>query len=279
MDQPPVIGGRPGNPVSTEPAAAIAFLTAALAEEYRDGPFVVIVRTREEISRWLRDPIPGAEGIQVEGLIGDPEVWALAAQGAVPIPLDVILSDPATEFSALYRLVDARIVRPVRVTLPATPGFLKALRLAASLQIPVRLLPGQPGAEALAELASAANFYLRDPMVDAPVEFFHSVFAALRGMGGGTLWTILEQDPAVFSHRDLDGHVLHPPDFVETRWARLINEGAECVTCQWQSLCAGYFKWPDPAYDCAGVKQLFASLESAADEITRDLASRELSAS
>jgi hypothetical protein len=61
---------------------------------------------------------------------------------------------------------------------------------------------------------------------------------------------------------------------VETRLARLVDEGAECAACRWQTLCAGYFKWPDPAYDCAGVKRLFALIESAADEIGRDLAGR-----
>ena len=264
--------------MSEEPAAPIPLLPAALAEDERGGPFIVIVRTGGEFSRWLRDPKPGADGLQVEGLIGDPEVWALAAQGTLPIPIDVVLSDPASEFSALYRLVDVRMARPVRVTIPVRPGFLKALRLAASLQLPVRLLPGQPGPEVLAELAAAAQFYLHDSMVEAPVEFFHSVFAVFRGMGDGTLWGFLEQDPAVFSERDAAGGAIHAPDFVATHLARLLSQGAECAGCRWQTLCAGYFKWPDPAYDCAGVKELFASLEAAADEITRDLASPEITA-
>ena len=63
-------GGTLFHPVPEESAASIAFLPATLAEEYRDGPFIVIVQTREEVSRWLRDPKPGAEGLQVEGLIG-----------------------------------------------------------------------------------------------------------------------------------------------------------------------------------------------------------------
>lgn len=81
-----------------------------------------------------------------------------------------MLRDPAVEFSALYRLVDVRIVRAVRVTIPARPGFLKALRLApSSCRLPhAGLLPGQPGAETVAELIDAAQFYLRDPMVEAP---------------------------------------------------------------------------------------------------------------
>jgi hypothetical protein len=112
----------------------------------------------------------------------------------------------------------SRIVRPVRVTIPANPGFFKALRIAASLQLPVRLLPGQPGAEVLDELTQAAHFYLHDAMVDAPVEFFHSVFAAFRGMRDvrtySALGTMLAKDPycevykAVFSRAETHSRTL-----------------------------------------------------------------------
>ena len=255
--------------MSQEPDASLAFLTAEAAESRGAGSCVVIVRTQDEFVRWLREPARGVEWLQVEGLLGDQEVWAMAAQGASKLPLDVILADPAEEYSLLYRLVDVRIVRSVRVTMPAVPGFMKALRLAASLQLPVRLLPGQPSAEALAELSEAAHFYLHDPMVESPVEFFHSLLGSFRGAETGTLWMILEEDPKRFARAE----PRQPRDFVETRLARLVDEGAECAACRWQTLCAGYFKWPDPAYDCAGVKRLFALIESAADEIGRDLAS------
>lgn len=240
-----------------------------MAEEYHDGSCVVIVRTREEFVRWLGDPKPGVEWLQVEGLLGDQEVWATAAQGTLALPLDVILSDPANEFSLLYRLVDVRIVRSVRVTMPVAPGFMKALRLAASLQLPVRLLPGQSSAEVLAELHEAANFYLHDPMVDSPVEFFHTLLIALREGVNTTLWTMLEEDPNVFARENSQ----RPRDFVEKHLAHLIEQNAECASCRWQLPCAGYFKSPDLGYDCTGVKKILATIESAADEIGRDLAS------
>ncbi|MES2707706.1 MAG: hypothetical protein V4726_14020 [Verrucomicrobiota bacterium] len=262
--------------MTEESGESIAFLPASFAENCSEGPFIVIVREREEFSRWLGDAPPGVEGLEVHGLVGDSEAWGLAAQGRVPLPLDVVLDDPRAEFSALYRLVDVSIARPVRITMPARPGFMKALRLAAALRIPVRLLPGQPDEEALAGLMEAAQFYLHDAMVEAPVEFFHSVLASFRGLGSGTLWTFLEQDPAIFSRRDATGGVLQAPDFVETHLDRLLSNGAECGPCVWRRTCAGYFKWPDPNYDCAGVKQLFAILQSAADEITLDLAGGEI---
>jgi hypothetical protein len=270
--------------VSQEVEKPLIFLPADLEGGPGDDPFVAIVRSREELNRWQHDRSPGLQWIQVEGLSGDPDSWAYAAQGTGDIPLDVVLSAPGSEFSNLYRLVDVLAVRDVRVSIPATPGFLKAVRLAASLGLPVRLLPGQPSAEAIAELVEVLAFYLHDPMVEAPIEFFHSALAWMRGSQTGSLWIIFEEDPAVFRHYDSKGRMELPRaarrlteetplrDFVKSHLARLIGEGAECATCPWQLLCQGYFKWPNPEYSCREVKQLFATLRAAADEIERDLA-------
>jgi hypothetical protein len=199
--------------------------------------------------------------------------------------LDVVLSDPASEFSLLYRLVDACAVRSIRVTMPAAPGLTKAIRLAAALRLPVRVLPGQPSAAALEELHGALHFYLHEPMVDAPVEFFHSVLASICDWDAGSLWTILEEDQNAFRHYDADGRARvvrtsHPDQseitaagFAENHLRHLIAHGAECATCPWQRPCSGYFKWPDPAYSCEGVKQLFVNIQTAANEIRQDLAS------
>jgi sulfatase maturation enzyme AslB (radical SAM superfamily) len=65
---------------------------------------------------------------------------------------------------------------------------------------------------------------------------------------------------------------IQPADFVESHLARLVDQGAECAACPWVSVCAGYFKRPDPAYGCAGVKELFALIAEAGEEIARDLA-------
>ena len=178
-------------------------------------------------------------------------------------------------------------MRDVRVSMPAAPGLLKAVKLAASLRLPVRILPGQPIPEVLAELTEALDFYLHEPMVEMPVEFFHSLLATVCGADRGSLWMILEEDPAAFLHCDAEGHPelprsggfrsveISPRAFVEHHLRSLIAQGAECATCPWQQTCRGYFKWPDPAYSCGGVKQLFSIIEATADEIERDLVSSE----
>ena len=122
-------------------------------------------------------------------------------------------------------------------------------------------------------------------MVEAPVEFFHSVLANMCDWDAGSLWMILEEDPDAYHHYDADGRPRVPgtgdldqsgiagTGFVENHVSTLIAQGAECATCRWQQPCRGYFKWPDPAYSCEGVKKLFFSIQTAGNEIRRDVAS------
>jgi hypothetical protein len=121
-------------------------------------------------------------------------------------------------------------------------------------------------------------------MVEAPVEFFHSLLVFACGTNPGSLWMILEEDPAAFLHYDDDGNrrlprsSRHPLNeaslgtFVQSHFESLLGRDAECATCPWQRVCRGYFKWPDPDYSCEGVKQLFFMIDAAAGEIGRDLA-------
>ena len=266
-------------------ANILTFREADSNESSDTDPFVVVVRDPQKMGVWLRNHSPALQWIEVHGLLQDFEVWALAAEDTGEVPLDVVLTDPGREFPDLYRLVDVRSGRDVRVSIPARSGFLKAVRLAASLGLPVRLLPGQPTAEVLAELQQALTFYLRDPMVEAPIEFFHSAIAWLRGAPRGSLWRVLEEDPAIFQRDAVDSaftrsqssnFAIDPSeDFGALFLDRLKARGAECATCPWADFCSGYFKWPDPEYSCTGIKLLFSTLRAAVDEIEHDLSAFE----
>ena len=269
--------------MSEEVYQSLRILPSALAEKQSDLPFVAIVRNREELGRWLRDSPPGLKWLRVEGILGDSDAWMEAADSESGVPLDIVLSDPPSEFSDLYRLVDACSAHDLRVTVPAGPGLLKAVKLAAALRFPVRVLPGQPTAEVLTELKEILDFYLHEPAVEAPVEFFHSLLAIASGADSGSLWMILEEDPATFLEYDDNGEVrlprsgspgsveISPAEFVENHLKDLVEQGAECATCPWQQSCRGYFKWPDPTYSCAGIKEFFSTIQAAADQIRRDL--------
>jgi hypothetical protein len=285
MDQSVVADAASCTCVSQENYQPLQILPSALAETRGGLPFVAIVRSREELCRWLRDPLPGLKWLQVEGMLGDSNAWTEAAHSDCDVSLDVILADPISEFSDLYKLVDACAVHDCRVTIPARPGLLKAVKLAAALALPVRILPGQPTADVLVELKEVLDFYLHAPTVEAPVEFFHSLLASTYGADTGSLWVVLEEDPAAFVQYDINGQAKLPrsnsfqsveissAEFVEHHLKSLVEQGAECATCPWQQSCRGYFKWPDPGYSCEGVKELFSIIQAAADEIGRDLAS------
>jgi hypothetical protein len=266
----------------------LAVVPAALAQGHGDRPFVAIVRSRDGLCRWLGGPSANLQWLQIEGFLNDPDAWVPATNGSSRVPIDVVLADPVSEFSNLYRLVEVGAVRDVRISVRAVPGFLKAVRLATSLGFPVRILPGQPTGEVLTELKEAWEFYLHEPMVEVPVEFFHSLLGSACGAETGSLWLILEQDPAMFLHYDDDGNPQLPRSFeaasegtsvvafVESHFENLVEQRAECVACPWRHVCRGYFKWPDPTYSCEGVKQLFSVIDAAAAEIGRDLAAREI---
>jgi hypothetical protein len=284
MDQSLVGVGSTRGCVPPEPDQRIAFVPSDLVMEQGDRPFVVIVRSREELGQWLSHPPAGLQRLEVNGLLADPDAWEPATQSSSNVPLDVFLASPGLQFSDLYRLVEVCAVRDVRVSMPASPGFLRALKLAVALRLPVRLLPGQPAPEVCAELTEAVTFYLRDPMVETPMEFFHSVMAFMCGGDTGSLWTILEEDPALFLRQDPEGRSRLPrvsgspspevslPTFVETRFKQLVEQDTECTTCPWRQICQGYFKWPDPSYDCREIKQLFSIIKAAADEVRQELA-------
>lgn len=195
----------------------------------------------------------------------------MAARKGNDVPVDVIVADPASDFAALYRLVDVNKVRSVRVSIPVVPGFLKSLRLAASIQIPVRLLPGQPGEDVLEELEEALTFYLHDPMVEAPVEFFHSALMAAGGDESASLWVSCEHDPEVFSRKRTSGEEVSAIGSVAEHLARLEQEKAECVTCSWKDYCFGYFKQPGSDYSCTGILHLLERIGKAAYEMNQDL--------
>jgi hypothetical protein len=271
--------------VSEENYPSVRILPSALAESQGDQPFVAIVRSREELCRRLRDPLPGLRWLQVEGMLGDSDAWIEAAQSGSDGLLDLILADPGSDFPDLYKVVDISAVHDVRVTIQARPGLFKAVKLAAALRLPIRVLPGQPEADVLAELKQVLDFYLHEPAVEAPVEFFHSCLARTQGAEVGSLWMILEEDPAAYLQYDIDGQPRlprsdssglvenSPAEFVENHLKSLLEQGAECAACPWQQSCRGYFKWPDRGYSCEGIKDLFSIIQAAADEMTRDLAS------
>lgn len=260
-----------GEPIAadgTRPAPLLS-VPVARAADHPEGPLVLRVARAADVPRV--GEAPAERVVWVETTVD------LAGSGWPPgVGLDLLVTDPERQAALLYGVAPLRHERPLRVTIAVEPGVAKAARVAMALHLPVRLDARQPTAGAVAELATVLEAYLHDPQATEPVEFFHSALAhGLHGLPT-TLWQALERDPASSRRIADDGRPdprEPPPDegFVAGHLARLVAAGADCAACRFRELCAGCFKWPDPAYDCGPVLGLLQTLAAAAARLAHDL--------
>jgi hypothetical protein len=245
----------------------------------------LIVRAREPaalVTALMAEEPDCIVGVRLLSLAADSEPLNAWRPG---LPVDLAMADPATEFPLLYRHVDLLDHHPVRVIIPVRPGFAKAVKVAVSLHFAVWLEPGQPDSALIEELAEVMAFYLRQPTVAQPVEFFHSTLLGFYHDDPAPLWVVLDADPECLRHvadegaESLPGRLAGVEATVAAdadlgEWiARVLATADECRNCEFLPSCGGYFKWPRRDYDCAGVKRLFGLLREAAAELRRDLGS------
>jgi len=238
-------------------------------------------RPRDLVAQLLPGDLDNLAYIQLCGLPRDIDVLMHWAEG---LPIDLVLDNPGQDFPNLYGYAKLLDNHPARISLPVTPGFEKAVKLAWSLQFAVRLKIGQHSAALIESLARLLGDYLHKGMVTQPIECFHSLLLGFLGNDPVSLWAIQEEDPALVLYVDdqgtrrLPGRLAElfcgpaPENFVADWSARLLADGAECADCPFFTHCRGYFKWPRRDYDCAGVKALFATLQKAADTLRVDIA-------
>lgn len=199
-------------------------------------------------------------------------------------PVDLVVHNPHKDFPLLYKYSPLTAGQPVRVCVPVVSGFSKGVKLAVSLNFAVRLELSQPQQSLIAEMFTVLNSYLHQSTVSQPVEYFHSIFLAFYHGNPLTLWQIQEEDPEHFRFITDGGEERLPGRFSEiaaegnatsfgTKFREeLLAEKGECCACDFFQNCCGYFKWPDKAFPCEGVKSLFQTLKNAAGELKQDLA-------
>jgi len=256
--------------VEDEGPTPVLNVTAGRVPWEAAGPVVLRVASPEDVA--LTGEVPPERVLWIETTAElSASAWPTGAG------LDVVLREPRDEAPLLYDLARLRHERPLRVTIEAVAGVAAAARVAIALQLPVRLVARQPAPAVVAELATVLDLYLHDPRSAQPVEFFHSALARRLHGAETTLWTALEHDPAVHRRVADDGRpdpAFPPPDadFVPAHLERLVAKDAACASCPFRESCAGWFKWPDPSYDCGAVVALLHQVDDAGAALHRDLA-------
>lgn len=220
------------------------------------------------------------------------QLWNLEADSeslnpwAPGLPIELVLQDPASQYPSLYRHTNLLDHHPVLAIVPVQPGFLKAVKVAISLDFGVRLAIGQPDPALIEELLAALDFYLYQPSVDQPIEFFHGTLLGFYHDQPLSLWTLLGEEPQALRFVSADGVesgygrlasadfalAMEPALDLDLLIDQTLATAPECRDCEFLRSCGGYFKWPVSDYDCTGIKRLFGQLRTAALDLRRDLA-------
>jgi hypothetical protein len=257
-------------------------IPAALANAYQGKRVIVRSHDPYELAAILAETNP--ENLYYLQLLSlEADIGPLLMEGAFA-PLDLVMSSPASDYPQLYDLAPLNAKYPVRVTMPVMPGFTKAVRLACSLNFAVKLAVTQPDPDLLQEMSEVLAYYLHHSTVSQPIEFFHSLLMAFVEKAPLNLWTIQEEDPALFRYiADQGEETIFPrlaaagveqklPFFLETFIMKLLVEEGECSTCKFINTCYGYFKWPRKEYACENVKALLRTVKKAAHDLRQDMA-------
>ena len=256
-----------------------------LLEKYRGKS--VIVRTYETkklVSLVKADDLDNLKRVQMMTLNADLGVFTSWGSG---IPVDLIMYEPEAEFVKLYQAAKLLENRPIRVTIPVRTGFVKAVKVASFLSIPVKIVVGQPMSHELSQLYEVLDLFLHDSEQAQPVELFRASLMSFFRKDSNTVWAIQEEDPSRVRYIGTNGKETMPPrfgdhestfrrfsaNFVEEHIAKLLKERHECLRCEFADHCKGYFKLPNKDYLCSGgVTEIFRRLSNAADELHNDLA-------
>lgn len=251
-------------------------------ENYRKQLTVLRSANVGEIVGALREADrPGIVGVQILSPTGDLDP---AVGEFFSIPVDLLLVNVEMEYPNLYQWVALPEEGPARVSIPVVAGFGKAVKLALALGFAVKIEAIQPDAVGIREMHQVLDLYLHRPGICQPVEFFHSMLLAFYHDQPASLWAIQEEDPAGYCYVTDEGNETisrrfagqHGTGNIETFLDRfkadLLAQGQECRDCEHFDQCGGYFKWPDRAYRCEGIKSVFRNIRTASEELKRDTA-------
>ena len=257
-------------------------IPASRLRDYPEHPLILRTAEPAEIRELLSDDF--LDRLVYLQLLSLESVDAESAHWPEGMPLDVYMPQPERDFASLYHVSRLLDRHPVRVSMPTVPGFGKAVKLTTSLNFAVKLLVEQPDGPQIAELSQVLDLYLHQSTSAQPVEFFHSLLLAMYHKKPATLWGIQEEDPAYnhyiaendeeylsarFADRNLP--LGEGSAFIEAFKQQRLAERGECSACGFFEHCAGYFKWPEPAYSCKGIKGIFSQIRDASQQLAEAL--------
>ncbi len=252
---------------------------ASLVDSFRDEKIIIRSKNALELVNSLAEV--GEDRLVYLQLLSMEDAVPLLKLSE-PVPLDLVMHGDS-EFSHLYRFTELGKLHSTRVTVPLSRGCTRTVKLAVSLDFPVKLHVTRLDDTLVDELTGILEYYLYHRTASQPIDFYHSVLKAFYLNQAVTVWDIQEDNPSLFRYVTESGKIEFPRPFstsygtkdgtcfLDDYKLQLFLEQGDCSACLYFSVCLGYFKIPDKNFDCQGVKKLFQMIKDASTELKDSL--------
>jgi len=191
-------------------------------------------------------------------------------------------------------------LRRVRAAFLVTPGpdVVRMLNFLTSLGFRVRFEISRSPTEQ-GHYQRALEYYLHNPVLQVPVEPFHSLLVAMCGRTNQTLWDIQRERPGADFFVDDEGSVSLAPRWLTAGktygtlndpWRvlatspvytdlllveeRMHRETSECTSCRHVDRCLGFLRAVDPSWPCEPWQDILDRLDHQVRAAGRLLRSR-----
>jgi hypothetical protein len=265
-------------------------IPARLAAEIDCENLVVRSDNCEEIVAAYKTLGERIKEVELEGLGADLHILS-----ALPLGLSVRVKLHPKDAPDLYTNTWLSDRFSLEALMDVDTGLLQGVKIAASAMVPVTLnLEELSDAE---ELMSVLNYYLHDPHVQVPVDFYHSMITAYLRGSTVALPDLYTESAAHFIYVDKSGNVSASARLARAgrflgkfsgglqidegselyqnlmnRKKDLVLSGSKCVSCEQFDLCEGYLRFVDANFDCDPLIEVFGEIKTKAKEIADDLA-------
>ncbi len=173
-------------------------------------------------------------------------------------------------------------------------GLLSGIRIVTSAQAHVAL--DLDDVRDPAELMAVLNYYLHEPHLSVPVEFFHSLFSSCVQGEPVSLAEMYAEDPEKFLYVDDAGRITASARFaaagkffgglaeglkvgedspllteIRNRKKNLFVSRSVCASCEAFDLCGGYLRFVTNEFDCDPFIQVMQEIKERAAEMAEDV--------
>jgi radical SAM protein with 4Fe4S-binding SPASM domain len=213
---------------------------------------------------------------------------------SLPVGFPLVLRLNPPQASVLYTSAWLCDRFPIAVTMAIDAGLLSAVKIVTSAQAHLAVDLDEvrdPG-----ELMAVLHYYLHEPHLSVPVEFFHTLFSACVEGERLSLADMYSEEPDRFLHVDDSGRVTASARFaaagkyfgelaeglvvsqespllqeIRNRKKNLFLSRSACASCEVFDLCGGYLRFVTTEFDCSPFVEIMQEIKARAREMAEDI--------